>query len=97
MWQGESRLLTTAQEFDALRVFHHTEPRVTVPLNVNLVGDVVIDVFHARRMVGKMVAVKVSEGGHKCSYWSLRVPRQYYMYHDPSLEKCNDVLARHVS
>ncbi|XP_045108422.1 cyclin-G-associated kinase-like isoform X2 [Portunus trituberculatus] len=61
VWQGDHKMLSTQQEYDRMRLYMPQENKIILPVNIHLVGDVCVYVFHARRMMGKVIGVKVAQ------------------------------------
>ncbi|XP_070000892.1 cyclin-G-associated kinase isoform X1 [Penaeus vannamei] len=61
VWQGEHRMLSTLQEYDNMKLYMPQDNKIIIPINIHLVGDVCIYVYHARRMMGKVMGVKVAQ------------------------------------
>lgn len=56
--------LTTLQDYDRLRLYHVTEGRIALPLNITLCGDITVSVYHARNALkgmGKPQGLKVCQ------------------------------------
>ncbi|XP_034247593.1 cyclin-G-associated kinase isoform X2 [Thrips palmi] len=54
--QGDDRVLSTMQDYERMRLFNVTEGRITIPLNVTLIGDITIVAYHARNMLGGVMS-----------------------------------------
>ncbi|KAK4294346.1 hypothetical protein Pmani_033019 [Petrolisthes manimaculis] len=61
VWQGDHRMLSTLQEYERLKLYFPTDNKIIVPVNIHLVGDVCVYVYHARKMMGKVMGVKVAQ------------------------------------
>ncbi|XP_020897686.1 cyclin-G-associated kinase, partial [Exaiptasia diaphana] len=64
VYQGEKRTLTTVQEIEKMREFTLSDGKVTFPVNLTLIGDVTIIVYHGRstlggKVQGKMASIRV--------------------------------------
>lgn len=46
--------LTTLQDYERLRLYHMTEGRIALPLNITLCGDITVSVYHARNALKGM-------------------------------------------
>lgn len=56
VYQGEDRVLSTLQEYERMRLFNITEGKVTLPLNVTVVGDITLVGYHARNVLGGVMS-----------------------------------------
>jgi len=56
VYQGEDRVLSTLQEYERMRLFNITEGKVTLPLNVTVVGDITLVAYHARNVLGGVMS-----------------------------------------
>lgn len=59
-------VLTTMQDYDRMRLYHVTEGKIALPLNVTLCGDVTVSVYHARNALkgalgGRAHGIKVCQ------------------------------------
>lgn len=54
--QGDDRVLSTMQDYERMRLFNVTEGKITIPLNVTLIGDITIVAYHARNMLGGVMS-----------------------------------------
>ncbi|KAB7505493.1 Cyclin-G-associated kinase [Armadillidium nasatum] len=61
LFQGDHKVLCTLQDYDTMKLFMLHDSKVAIPLNVHMVGDVCIYVYHARRMMGKVIGIKVAQ------------------------------------
>ncbi|XP_068220861.1 cyclin-G-associated kinase isoform X2 [Palaemon carinicauda] len=61
VWQGDHRVLSSLQEFDHMKIYMPPDHKIMMPVNVHLVGDVCVYVYHARRMMGKVMGIKVAQ------------------------------------
>ncbi|PNF37550.1 Cyclin-G-associated kinase [Cryptotermes secundus] len=52
VYEGEDRVLSTLQEYERMRLFNITEGKVTLPLNVTVLGDITLVAYHARNTLG---------------------------------------------
>ncbi|XP_047443467.1 putative tyrosine-protein phosphatase auxilin isoform X3 [Mugil cephalus] len=57
---GETKIFTTAQEYERMREHRIQEGKVVFPLGVSVQGDVVISVYHMRSTIGGRLQAKVS-------------------------------------
>ncbi|XP_076026255.1 auxilin [Genypterus blacodes] len=57
---GETKIFTTAQEYERMREHRVQEGKVVFPLGVSVQGDVVVSVFHMRSTIGGRLQAKVS-------------------------------------
>lgn len=46
--------LTTLQEYERMRLYHVTEGKIALPLNITLCGDITVTVYHARNALKGM-------------------------------------------
>lgn len=46
--------LTTLQEYERMRLYHVTEGKIALPLNITLCGDITVSVYHARNALKGM-------------------------------------------
>lgn len=56
--------VSTLQEYDKMRVYHASEGRVNLPLNITLCGDITVTLYHARNSIagiGRQQALKVCQ------------------------------------
>ncbi|GFG30074.1 hypothetical protein Cfor_09502 [Coptotermes formosanus] len=56
VYQGEDRVLSTLQEYERMRLFNIAEGKVTLPLNVTVVGDITLVAYHARNVLGGVMS-----------------------------------------
>lgn len=56
VYEGDERVLTNIQDYERMRLFNITEGRVTIPVNIKLLGDVTIIAYHARNMLGGVMS-----------------------------------------
>lgn len=54
--QGDEKVLSTIQDYERMRLYNVTEGRVTIPVNIKLVGDITIVAYHARNMLGGVMS-----------------------------------------
>uniref|UniRef100_A0A6B2E633 Cyclin-G-associated kinase n=1 Tax=Phlebotomus kandelakii TaxID=1109342 RepID=A0A6B2E633_9DIPT len=47
-------VFSTVQEYEKMRLYHASEGRVSIPLNVTVCGDITVTVFHARNALKGM-------------------------------------------
>ncbi|XP_031568083.1 cyclin-G-associated kinase-like [Actinia tenebrosa] len=64
VYQGDQRALTTVQEIEKMREFTLSDGKITFPINLTLIGDVTIIVYHGRstlggKVQGKMASIRV--------------------------------------
>ncbi|XP_018609363.2 putative tyrosine-protein phosphatase auxilin isoform X2 [Scleropages formosus] len=57
---GETRIFTTAQDYEKMREHRVQEGKVVFPIGVSAQGDVVISVYHMRFTIGGRLQAKVS-------------------------------------
>ncbi|KAM7012326.1 auxilin isoform 2-T3 [Tautogolabrus adspersus] len=57
---GETKIFTTAQEYERMREHRVQEGKVVFPLGVSVQGDVVVSVYHMRSTIGGRLQAKVS-------------------------------------
>ncbi|MEQ2197654.1 putative tyrosine-protein phosphatase auxilin [Xenoophorus captivus] len=57
---GETKIFTTAQEYERMREHRIQEGKVVFPLGVSVHGDVVFSVYHMRSTIGGRLQAKVS-------------------------------------
>uniref|UniRef100_A0A3B3XXU5 Auxilin n=1 Tax=Poecilia mexicana TaxID=48701 RepID=A0A3B3XXU5_9TELE len=57
---GETKIFTTAQEYERMREHRIQEGKVVFPLGVSVQGDVVVSVYHMRSTIGGRLQAKVS-------------------------------------
>ena len=58
VYQSESRVFTTSQEYDAIPGFDNRDDCVMIPLEIDLMGDLTFIVYHARSILGGKVQAK---------------------------------------
>ncbi|XP_063218105.1 cyclin-G-associated kinase isoform X2 [Bacillus rossius redtenbacheri] len=56
VYQGGDRVVSTLQEYERLRHFNITEGKITLPLNVSVLGDVTVVAYHARHTLGGVMS-----------------------------------------
>ncbi|XP_066992198.2 cyclin-G-associated kinase [Anabrus simplex] len=56
VYQGDDKVLSTLQEYERMRLFNITESKVTLPLNVTVLGDVTLVAYHARQNLGGVMS-----------------------------------------
>ncbi|XP_071513267.1 cyclin-G-associated kinase-like isoform X2 [Panulirus ornatus] len=61
VWQGDHKMLSTLQEYDHMKLYMPHDNKIIIPINVHLVGDICVYVYHARRMMGKVIGVKIAQ------------------------------------
>uniref|UniRef100_A0A667ZHD9 Auxilin n=1 Tax=Myripristis murdjan TaxID=586833 RepID=A0A667ZHD9_9TELE len=59
---GETKIFTTAQEYERMREHRVQEGKVVFPLGVSVHGDVVVSVYHMRSTIGGRLQAKVCQG-----------------------------------
>ncbi|XP_063748360.1 putative tyrosine-protein phosphatase auxilin isoform X3 [Eleginops maclovinus] len=57
---GETKIFSTAQEYERMREHRIQEGKVAFPLGVSVQGDVVVSVYHMRSTIGGRLQAKVS-------------------------------------
>uniref|UniRef100_A0A3B3BMD9 Auxilin n=1 Tax=Oryzias melastigma TaxID=30732 RepID=A0A3B3BMD9_ORYME len=57
---GETKIFTTAQDYERMREYRIQEGKVVFPLGVSVQGDVVVSVYHMRSTIGGRLQAKVS-------------------------------------
>ncbi|XP_044055653.1 putative tyrosine-protein phosphatase auxilin isoform X5 [Siniperca chuatsi] len=57
---GETKIFTTAQDYERMREHRVQEGKVVFPLGVSVQGDVVVSVYHMRSTIGGRLQAKVS-------------------------------------
>nr|XP_043900824.1 putative tyrosine-protein phosphatase auxilin isoform X3 [Solea senegalensis] len=57
---GETKIFTTAQEYERMREHRVQDAKVVFPLGVSVQGDVVVSVYHMRSTIGGRLQAKVS-------------------------------------
>uniref|UniRef100_A0A672Z3E9 Auxilin n=1 Tax=Sphaeramia orbicularis TaxID=375764 RepID=A0A672Z3E9_9TELE len=57
---GETKIFSTAQEYERMREHRLQEGKVVFPLGVSVQGDVVVSVYHMRSTIGGRLQAKVS-------------------------------------
>uniref|UniRef100_A0A3Q3FTX6 Auxilin n=1 Tax=Kryptolebias marmoratus TaxID=37003 RepID=A0A3Q3FTX6_KRYMA len=57
---GETKIFTTAQEYERMREHRIQEGKVVFPLGVSVHGDFVVSVYHMRSTIGGRLQAKVS-------------------------------------
>ncbi|KAK0155192.1 putative tyrosine-protein phosphatase auxilin [Merluccius polli] len=57
---GETKIFSTAQDYERMREYRVQEGKVVVPLGVSVQGDVVIALYHMRSTIGGRLQAKVS-------------------------------------
>lgn len=56
--------ISTLQEYDRMRLYHVSERKISLPLNITLCGDITVTLFHARKSIagmGKPQALKICQ------------------------------------
>ncbi|XP_031715353.1 putative tyrosine-protein phosphatase auxilin isoform X3 [Anarrhichthys ocellatus] len=57
---GETKIFTTAQEYERMREHRVQEGKIVFPLGVSVQGDVIVSVYHMRSTIGGRLQAKVS-------------------------------------
>ncbi|XP_041127148.1 putative tyrosine-protein phosphatase auxilin isoform X4 [Polyodon spathula] len=57
---GETKIFSTAQEYERMREHRVMEGKVMIPLGVSVHGDVVVSVFHMRSTIGGRLQAKLT-------------------------------------
>ncbi|XP_058887494.1 putative tyrosine-protein phosphatase auxilin isoform X1 [Acipenser ruthenus] len=57
---GETKIFSTAQEYERMREHRVLEGKVMIPLGVSVHGDVVVSVFHMRSTIGGRLQAKLT-------------------------------------
>ncbi|KAJ7411644.1 DnaJ heat shock protein family (Hsp40) member C6 [Pitangus sulphuratus] len=57
---GETRILTTAQEYERMKEYRVQEGKVLIPLGATVHGDVVVSVYHMRSTIGGRLQAKMT-------------------------------------
>ncbi|XP_040040499.2 auxilin isoform X8 [Gasterosteus aculeatus] len=57
---GETKIFSTAQEYERMREHRVQEGKVVFPLGVSVQGDVIVSVYHMRSTIGGRLQAKVS-------------------------------------
>ncbi|KAJ8279080.1 hypothetical protein COCON_G00061460 [Conger conger] len=57
---GETKIFSTAQDYERMREYKVQEGKVVFPLGVSVHGDVVVSVFHMRSTIGGRLQAKVT-------------------------------------
>ncbi|KAH9489463.1 hypothetical protein Btru_046281 [Bulinus truncatus] len=57
---GEDRLLSGSQEYEKMRQFTFEDGKATLPLNISVMGDVTVIVYHARSTFGGKIQGKIT-------------------------------------
>ncbi|XP_071954389.1 cyclin-G-associated kinase-like isoform X1 [Antedon mediterranea] len=66
VFHGEDRILTTSQEYEKMQGFRVSDCQVEIPIKLEVAGDIMIVVYHARstfggKMQGKVTALKMCQ------------------------------------
>ncbi|KAK6634789.1 hypothetical protein RUM44_000036 [Polyplax serrata] len=64
LYQGDEKVRSTKTDYDRMKVFHISEGKVTIPLNLTICGDITLSVFHARQNLGGVMS-SGKPTGHK--------------------------------
>ncbi|XP_071444981.1 cyclin-G-associated kinase isoform X2 [Hetaerina americana] len=64
VYQGEERLLSSLQDYEKMQLFNITKGKVTLPIEVDVCGDVTVCVFHARNTLGGVMSQGRPTGIH---------------------------------
>ncbi|XP_065208791.1 cyclin-G-associated kinase [Planococcus citri] len=59
IYQGEDRILTTQQEYEKMVLFNVSHGKVSLPLNVKVMDDVTVIVYHSRYVLGRPTGIKI--------------------------------------
>ncbi|NXO26201.1 GAK kinase, partial [Cisticola juncidis] len=57
---GETRILSTAQEYERMKEYRVQEGKVLIPLGATVHGDVVVSVYHMRSTIGGRLQAKMT-------------------------------------
>ncbi|XP_069088596.1 auxilin isoform X2 [Pleurodeles waltl] len=57
---GETKIFTTAQDYERMREFRIQEGKVVIPLGITVHGDVVVSIYHMRSTIGGRLQAKMS-------------------------------------
>ncbi|XP_065698594.2 auxilin isoform X1 [Patagioenas fasciata] len=57
---GETRILTTSQEYERMKEYRVQEGKVLIPLGATVHGDVVVSVYHMRSTIGGRLQAKMT-------------------------------------
>ncbi|KAG7263499.1 hypothetical protein CRUP_014241, partial [Coryphaenoides rupestris] len=57
---GETKIFSTAQDYERMREYRVQEGKVVFPLGVSVQGDVIISLYHMRSTIGGRLQAKVS-------------------------------------
>ncbi|XP_078426625.1 cyclin-G-associated kinase isoform X2 [Cetorhinus maximus] len=60
IYVGDERVMTTSEEYDKLREFKMEDGKAIIPLGLNVQGDVLIVIFHARSTLGGRLQAKMT-------------------------------------
>ncbi|XP_060696107.1 cyclin-G-associated kinase isoform X1 [Hemiscyllium ocellatum] len=60
IYVGDDRVMTTSEEYDKLREFKIEDGKAIIPLGLNVQGDVLIVIFHARSTLGGRLQAKMT-------------------------------------
>ncbi|XP_072373205.1 cyclin-G-associated kinase isoform X2 [Scyliorhinus torazame] len=60
IYVGDERVITTSEEYDKLREFKMEDGKAIIPLGLNVQGDVLIVIFHARSTLGGRLQAKMT-------------------------------------
>ncbi|XP_043576828.1 cyclin-G-associated kinase [Chiloscyllium plagiosum] len=60
IYVGDDRVMTTSEEYDKLREFKMEDGKAIIPLGLNVQGDVLIVIFHARSTLGGRLQAKMT-------------------------------------
>nr|CAD7428516.1 unnamed protein product [Timema monikensis] len=56
VYQGDDLVLSTLQEYERMRLFNIAEGKMTLPLNITILGDVTVIAYHARHLLGGVMS-----------------------------------------
>ncbi|KAL1459931.1 hypothetical protein WDU94_011876 [Cyamophila willieti] len=59
VYQGDERILSTQLEYERMTLFNITQGKITLPLNVTMIGDITLIVYHARHVLGRPTGIKI--------------------------------------
>ncbi|XP_067886565.1 cyclin-G-associated kinase isoform X2 [Heterodontus francisci] len=60
IYVGDDRVMTTSEEYDKLKEFKMEDGKAIIPLGLNVHGDVLIVIFHARSTLGGRLQAKMT-------------------------------------
>uniref|UniRef100_A0A8D8VCG1 Cyclin-G-associated kinase n=1 Tax=Cacopsylla melanoneura TaxID=428564 RepID=A0A8D8VCG1_9HEMI len=59
VYQGDERILSTQLDYERMTLFNITQGKITLPLNVTMLGDITLIVYHARHVLGRPTGIKI--------------------------------------